>query len=844
MRTLKKALCLVLVLAMVLTLSVSAFAVDKAADYKDYAKVENKEAVDVLTAIGVLNGNDDGSFGPEGNFTRAQAAKIICYMTLGKTVADALTAGATQFNDVPATHWAAKYIQYCANEGIIVGVGEGKFAPDSTLSAYAWAKMLLCALGYDASAENMTGTGWEIQVTKLAMNAGVASAEDLTSAFNRDAAAKMAFNTLKATCVEYTGGSKIEINGATITSGAVRSDVKNTNTVETIKSDDRMQFAEQHFSKLTLTDNGNGTHSWSKGVNDKIGTYGDSNNVVATYTGPVSAAKLYTDGVKAADTVKLYVNGEATGSTIELKVVRGDNATKNFTDYNGATITLLANAEGKVNTVNVVMPYLAKVDKVYAETAARDAYTKLTVYMNSSTGTAAYVAGDSFAKGDYVLYAPAGNVLATDSANPDAEAVVLEPAASFVSTVASYNTTKGTFVADDTTYTYSSAAKVKVGSAVSDLDVKNGTTYVFFKDLNGTIIGSKVDTEGTSTLNYVYVSASQSTAATDNLLNAGSDAFKVKVTYLDGKTEVVDYALYTAANDIAGTTIAKGDTYYVAPNGTKVELATSSAPITAGLYSYTTNSEGNITLSDRLTSTGAVPTTAKLVGGSISVTKGSAQVKAGDLLVGYATTATPLVLTKGTTVTTYEGYTKFPTATYANSDTMKVVYVTTGAIGSSSTQTITNILVIGGTAAVDTTPDSYAVYAGVGDVTSDGAYYNFYVEGSVKSYLISDSSAVTSFTSKGIYGLTLDNDGKAVVTDVNTASLTVTAVTDAYVAGTTAVYYVNGEYSAHDISATASSAWVDVDIAVGDTVTIVYKTDATAHVNNILAAFVTAHAAD
>ena len=176
MRTLKKALCLVLVLAMVLTLSVSAFAVDKAADYKDYAKVENKEAVEVLTAIGVLNGNDDGTFGPEGNFTRAQAAKMICYLTLGKTVADALPVGATQFNDVPATHWASKFIQYCANEGIIVGNGDGTFSPDATLSASAWAKMLLCALGYNAETESMTGTGWEINVTKLAMTAGVASA--------------------------------------------------------------------------------------------------------------------------------------------------------------------------------------------------------------------------------------------------------------------------------------------------------------------------------------------------------------------------------------------------------------------------------------------------------------------------------------------------------------------------------------------------------------------------------------------------------------------------------------------------------------------------------------------
>ena len=63
MRTLKKALSLVLVLAMVFTLAVPALAVDKAADFKDYDKVTNKEAVDVLTAIGVINGNADGTFG-------------------------------------------------------------------------------------------------------------------------------------------------------------------------------------------------------------------------------------------------------------------------------------------------------------------------------------------------------------------------------------------------------------------------------------------------------------------------------------------------------------------------------------------------------------------------------------------------------------------------------------------------------------------------------------------------------------------------------------------------------------------------------------------------------------
>ena len=59
MRTLKKALSLVLVLAMVFALAVPGFAANttkKASDFKDYSKVTNKEAVDVLTAIGVING--------------------------------------------------------------------------------------------------------------------------------------------------------------------------------------------------------------------------------------------------------------------------------------------------------------------------------------------------------------------------------------------------------------------------------------------------------------------------------------------------------------------------------------------------------------------------------------------------------------------------------------------------------------------------------------------------------------------------------------------------------------------------------------------------------------------
>ena len=45
MRTLKKALCLVLVLAMVLSLGVTAFAVNKSTEYTDYSTVTDRKSV-------------------------------------------------------------------------------------------------------------------------------------------------------------------------------------------------------------------------------------------------------------------------------------------------------------------------------------------------------------------------------------------------------------------------------------------------------------------------------------------------------------------------------------------------------------------------------------------------------------------------------------------------------------------------------------------------------------------------------------------------------------------------------------------------------------------------------
>ena len=223
MKNLKKILSLVLALAMALSLMTAAFAAD-ASDYKDYSKVTYNEAVDVMTAAGIFQGNN-GNFDPNGTLTREQAAKIIAYMLVGQEKADKLTATIAPYSDVSANRWSAGAIAYCKNEGIIAGTGNGKFSPTAELTGLQFAKMLLVALGYDATIEKLEGASWAINTSKLALgdpdlDNGMENVS-LSKVLTREEAAQMAFNTMKATLVEYNDkGDNITVGGITINTGA------------------------------------------------------------------------------------------------------------------------------------------------------------------------------------------------------------------------------------------------------------------------------------------------------------------------------------------------------------------------------------------------------------------------------------------------------------------------------------------------------------------------------------------------------------------------------------------------------------------------------------------------
>ena len=212
----KKLLALVLALVM----SMSLVTISNAA-FKDADKIDYKEAVDVMNAVGVFIGDEKGNFNAKDNLTREQAAKIIAYLELGSKAADALVGGAT-FTDVASTRWSAGFVGYCVKAGVVAGY-DGKFDPAGQLTALQFGKMLLVEIGYDAKAAGMVGADWAINTSKLMAKAKLMDKIDgsVNQVLTREKAAQMTLNALKAPTVEYTTkGSSISVNGAEINLGA------------------------------------------------------------------------------------------------------------------------------------------------------------------------------------------------------------------------------------------------------------------------------------------------------------------------------------------------------------------------------------------------------------------------------------------------------------------------------------------------------------------------------------------------------------------------------------------------------------------------------------------------
>ena len=197
------------VLALVLTLAL-ALSVAAGAAFTDQKQIKNTEAVDMCVALNIVSGYPDGSFKPEGNITRAEFCKMICVMLNGGTAPATATNATPTFSDVRTSanaSWAEGFIEYCYAKGIVSGVGDGKFAPNSNITASEAAKMLLVAMGYNADVEGYVGAAWALKVNVQANQDGLykdLEKIDTNAALTRDNAAQMVWNALQAKAIIKT----------------------------------------------------------------------------------------------------------------------------------------------------------------------------------------------------------------------------------------------------------------------------------------------------------------------------------------------------------------------------------------------------------------------------------------------------------------------------------------------------------------------------------------------------------------------------------------------------------------------------------------------------------------
>ena len=415
------------------------------AAFSDQSKIKNTEAVDACTALNIIGGYPDGSFKPEGNITRAEVTKMICVALNGGKNPAVSTNTTPTFSDVRTNAnaaWAEGYIESCAAQGIVSGVGGGKFAPNGNVTGVQLAKMLLVSLGYKSENEGFTGNAWATNVNVRAAQKGLydgLEAMDTNAAITRDNAARMVWNALQAYEVEYKTTLTTDSKGQLTSQITVQDKVDGNFQKITLLEDKyeawtnvgtltgisgkkltiNMDADDKSASDLTKSadDEGNLTFSdlgqdysallgqkvkvlFKNGkTNDVIGVYAtDDNDVLVTTT----ASKLDTVSgetkIKVNDT-KYSVDTKNGLSIWTIKVENGEGKLDKTTVTGKKTATDIKSAIKAINTNDMPVTVISNNndDKVDVILINEKSFVKLTTVNSSSVS---YKAVQANMKGD------------------------------------------------------------------------------------------------------------------------------------------------------------------------------------------------------------------------------------------------------------------------------------------------------------------------------------------------------------------------------------------------------------------------------------------------------------
>lgn len=205
------------ILAVLITVSMlfSIVTITNAAEFSDVSS-ENRyyDSIKILSGLGIINGYEDGTFGPDKDVTRAEFATMLMRAMASAGIGSSDPAG-TPFTDLGDASWAIGDVRTAYDLGIINGMTATTFEPNSNVTYEQALKMIVCALNYGGQAEaiqvSASGQPWYygyLQTARtLSLTDGIKVLEG--SPAKRAQIAQMIYNALDVKMlerVEVTGG--------------------------------------------------------------------------------------------------------------------------------------------------------------------------------------------------------------------------------------------------------------------------------------------------------------------------------------------------------------------------------------------------------------------------------------------------------------------------------------------------------------------------------------------------------------------------------------------------------------------------------------------------------------
>ena len=540
MRNLKRALSLGLTAAMISGLMVMG---SSAASYADVTSENNQEAIEVLQAVGIMVGDENGDFNPDQNVTRNEMAVVMSNLMEYNVASYANT---SPFTDVPS--WAEPYVAACFVNGITAGTSATTYGGSETVTTAQAALMLMKALGYFQYNQDF-GTDWQLATTRQGNAIDLFDGVDagVTQAMTRNDVAQLVLNTLESGMVTPTTSGNITVGGVTIASSVeynyVTSNAGYAKSISGALSTDANSDAGRPIVELgedlyqgdlaKAKDHdafGRPASIWSYKDNE-IGTYVDDRT--QTWTTKVTERDLYRSAGTAAVndyTWTYWIDGEA--HTMDGSKLDRNDTDRWQTTGNGVLTEMFVDTVAETVDVTVIHSYVAEVSRVEANSDDND-YTVTVNLKTRPDGVAVnreFSTETEFARGDIVV---------VNIADGDIEAMTLaETVEGTVSAVKANDYLR----IDGTTYNYNYAytTDTVLNGYTSDnkglYDLENNTPanpgagdeVVLYLDANGCLVA--VAEAGEVAEDYILVKGIHQ-AYGDN---------SAKIVKYDGTEETID----------------------------------------------------------------------------------------------------------------------------------------------------------------------------------------------------------------------------------------------------------------------------------------------------------------